>query len=275
MNSPSLWRRLALGASGDRCLYTLSLARSIGERDENEWHAACGGRAEAVMDPRFLRAVEQSMGADTRFWNVVFRDTAGAPVAAAALSLYTIDGLLLAPERWKQMGMRLRRLWPNLLKAPVLLCGSPVSTGESHLRITAGADHHVLLRQLDRLMVRLARSSAHALSRLQGVCSPGGCPHGRLAGAGLSARGQPGHELFSCPLPRLRSLSAHRSARAIGTKSCAHGKNSSVLGCASNTSGETKASTSCTRRTFTACTWPSSATRTSLLNVCPRSSSAS
>lgn len=156
--SSLLLRRLALGSSGRRGAYTVSLAHSIDERDADEWHAACGGRADAVMDPRFLRAVERSMGADTRFWNVVFRDAAGAPVAAAVLALYTIDGLLLAPERWKKRGTRLRRLWPNFLKVPVLLCGSPVSTGESHLRMAAGADPSAVLGQLDRLMVRMART---------------------------------------------------------------------------------------------------------------------
>jgi predicted N-acyltransferase len=137
-------------------LYWLSVARSIDERDTGEWHAACGGRADAAMDPRFLRTVEQSMGEDARFWNVVFRDASGTPVGAAALSLFTIDGLLLASPRWKKTAMRLRRLWPNFLKVPVLLCGSPVSTGESQLRIAPGVEHSVLLGQLDRLMVRLA-----------------------------------------------------------------------------------------------------------------------
>jgi hypothetical protein len=157
MNSCSLWHSLTQGSSARRCRYSVSLARSIDERDEDEWHAACGGRADAVMDPRFLRAVEQSMGANTRFWNVIFHDVAGAPVGAAALSLFTIDGLLLASPRWKQSGTRLRRLWPNFLKVPVLFCGSPVSTGESHLRIVLGADHLALLRELDRLMVLLSR----------------------------------------------------------------------------------------------------------------------
>lgn len=134
----------------------ISLARSIDDRDVDEWHTACGGRADGVMDPRFVRAVERSMGADTLFRNVVFRDAAGVPIGAAVLSLYTLDGLLLAPPRGKAAGTRLRRLWPSFLKVPVLLCGLPVSTGESHLRIVAGADHFALLRQLDRLMVRLA-----------------------------------------------------------------------------------------------------------------------
>src|SRR6185437_12860043 len=43
------------------------------------------------------------------------------------------------------------------LKVQVLLCGSPISTGESHLRIAAGVDHRALLRQLDRLLLRMAR----------------------------------------------------------------------------------------------------------------------
>ncbi len=126
------------------------------ERDADEWHAACGGRADAVMDPRFLKAVEESMAAEARFHNVVFRDASGEPAGAAFLSLYTIDGLLLASERWKKLGTRLRRLWPNFLKIPVLFCGCPVSTGESHLRISAGVDHATLLRQLDRLLMWLA-----------------------------------------------------------------------------------------------------------------------
>jgi predicted N-acyltransferase len=137
--------------------YSVSLAHSIDERDPGEWHAACGGRADTVMDPRFLRAVERSMGAEADFCNVVFRDPRGAAVGAAFLSLYPIDGLLLAPPRWKTWGNRLRRLWPSFLRVKVLFCGCPVSTGDSHLRIAPGADHRALLGQLDRLMMRLAR----------------------------------------------------------------------------------------------------------------------
>src|SRR6516225_5240703 len=121
--------------------YSVSLAHSIDERDPGEWHAACGGRADTVMDPRFLRAVERSMGAEADFSNVVFRDPRGTAVGAAFLSLYPIDGLLLAPPRWKTWGNRLRRLWPSFLRVKVLFCGCPVSTGDSHLRIAPGADH--------------------------------------------------------------------------------------------------------------------------------------
>ena len=98
------------------------------------------------------------MAPEARFYNVVVRDANGTPAAAAFLSSYAIDGLLLAPERWKKVVTRLRWLWPSFLKVQVLFCGCPVSTGESHLRITAGADPHAVLRQLDRLLIRLAQT---------------------------------------------------------------------------------------------------------------------
>ena len=156
--SSILWHGPALDSSRGQGPYSISLARSIDELDADEWLAACGGRADAVMDPRFLRAVENSMGAEARFYNVVVRDAAGMPAAAAFLSLYSIDGILLAPERWKKAVARLRWMWPSFLKVPVLFCGCPVSTGQSHLRIRPGADSHAVLRQLDRLLVRMART---------------------------------------------------------------------------------------------------------------------
>lgn len=156
--SSSLWHRPTLGSSDDQGPYSISLARSIDERDADEWLAACGGRADAVMDPRFLRAVENSMGTEARFYNVVVRDAGGTPSAAAFLSLYSIDGILLAPERWKKIVARIRGVWPSFLKVQVLFCGCPVSTGESHLRITPGTDPHAVLRQLDRLLIRMART---------------------------------------------------------------------------------------------------------------------
>gem|GEM_PF-563748 len=155
-HTAALWHRLALGSSGSRGSYSLSLAASITERSAEEWHAACGGCADAVMDPRFLQVVEKSMAAAARFYNVVFRDGAGEPAGAAFLSLYPVDGLLLAKERWKKLGTHVRQLWPNFLKVPVLFCGCPVSTGESHLRMADRADHVTMLRQLDRLLMLLA-----------------------------------------------------------------------------------------------------------------------
>ncbi|HEY7330718.1 MAG TPA: GNAT family N-acetyltransferase [Gemmataceae bacterium] len=112
------------------------------------------------MDPRFLRTLEKSMGPEARFYNVVVRDAAGTPAAAAFLSLYSIDGILLAPPAWKTAVACLRRVWPSFLKFQVLFCGCPVSTGESHLRITTSADPQAVLHELDRLLMRVARTSS-------------------------------------------------------------------------------------------------------------------
>ena len=87
-----------------------------------------------MMDPRFLRAVERSMGGGARFWNVVVRDGEGRPAAAAVLSLYTVDGALLAKEPLSRAIRSLRCTAPGLLKSKVLFCGCPVSTGQNHLR---------------------------------------------------------------------------------------------------------------------------------------------
>jgi predicted N-acyltransferase len=154
----SLLPRLGVGASEGQGSYSISLARCINERNVDEWVAACGGPPEAVMDPRFLRAVENSMGADAQFYNVVVRDAANQPAAAAFLTLYNLDSMLLAPPRWKKAVTWLRTLCPRLLKFRVLMCGCPVSTGESHLRIAPGADSQAVLRELDQLLMEIGRT---------------------------------------------------------------------------------------------------------------------
>jgi predicted N-acyltransferase len=138
-------------------LYTFTVRKSIDDRSPEEWGPFHEGQADPMMDPRFLRVVERSMGRVARFWNVVFRDGEGTPVAAAFLSLYAVDGALLAAEPWARALQSARRVAPGLLKIRVLFCGCPVSTGQNHLRFEPGADHAQVLRLLDRLMLDLAR----------------------------------------------------------------------------------------------------------------------
>jgi predicted N-acyltransferase len=51
-----------------------------------------------------------------------------------------------------------RQRFPRFLEVKVLFCGCPVSTGQSHLRFAPGSDHRAVLRLLDRLMIRVART---------------------------------------------------------------------------------------------------------------------
>jgi hypothetical protein len=137
--------------------HTCSLLPSISERDAREWGPFVRP-GDAVMDPRFLAAVERSMGGETRFWNVVIRGPAGRPAAAAVLSLFPIDGLLFAQGPWSKWVQSIQRWFPGFLKVKVLFCGCPVSTGQSHLLFAPGSDHRIVLRLLDRLMTRVAHA---------------------------------------------------------------------------------------------------------------------
>jgi hypothetical protein len=139
--------------------YTSTIARSIAERDSGDW---LGG---GLMDPRFLRAVELSLAADGKFWNVVIEDDAGQRVACSFLSLYRVDPALFVEGPgantlgWlgKTRLQQVRRLFPALRRLNVVFCGTPVSTGESHLRLTAQADRQAVVRLLDKIMSKLAQ----------------------------------------------------------------------------------------------------------------------
>ena len=104
--------------------YTCSLLPSISQREVREWEPFVRP-GDAVMDPRFLAAVERSMGGEAQFRNVVCRDPAGVPAAAAVLSLFPIDGLLFVQEPWKKWAQSLRQRFPSFLKVKVLFCGCP------------------------------------------------------------------------------------------------------------------------------------------------------
>jgi hypothetical protein len=132
-------------------VYTSSIARSIAERDSGDW---LGG---GLMDRRFLRAVELSLASDGKFWNVVIKDAAGRSVASAFLSLYWVDPALFVEREWQTRLRQVRRLLPVLRRVPVVLCGTPVSAGESHLRLALGADRPAAVQELEKAMFKVAQ----------------------------------------------------------------------------------------------------------------------
>ena len=109
------------------------------------------------MDPRFLRTVEKSLCADGKFWNAVVHDGFGQPVASAFLSLYNVDPALFIDGIWKTRFLQVGRFFPGLLRLPVVFCGTPVSVGESHLRLTDEADRPEVVRLLTQGMLQMAR----------------------------------------------------------------------------------------------------------------------
>jgi Peptidogalycan biosysnthesis/recognition len=138
--------------------YRLSLCRSIERRAARDWLPFRANDGDLWMDPRYVQAVETSLGSGSQFWNLVMHH-GGQPVAAAFISLYAIDSLLFVQGRTKEIIQWSRRLWPDCLKFNVLFCGSPVSTGENHLRFSANGNRPAALQCLDRALVRLARAN--------------------------------------------------------------------------------------------------------------------
>jgi len=131
--------------------YTCTVTHCTAER------ASQDELSDGLMDIRFLRAVERSLCRDGRFWSVAVHDAERALAASAFVSLYGVDPALFIEGIWKARFAQVCRALPTLRQLPVLMCGTPVSTGENHLRLTSGADRLEVLRVLDATMVKLAR----------------------------------------------------------------------------------------------------------------------
>lgn len=140
------------------CSHTIS--PSIESLDVAAWQRICGaGPDDPFMDPRFLRCVEQSMAGQAKVWYVILHDDSGEPAACACLTEFTVDLAIVAGPGLKKMIGAVRRLFPRLFFFKIMMCGLPVSNGQSSVRIAAGVNHGWVLEQLDAMMRELARKS--------------------------------------------------------------------------------------------------------------------
>jgi predicted N-acyltransferase len=139
--------------------YYVSEHDSIRDVDWDDWNRLRDPKLDPYMDPRYILAVENSMGKDSQFRQVLFYDEAGDPAASACLCSFSIDGAMLAEGRARTVANVINRVAPWLLRLPLMLCGLPVSTGSSHLRFAADANRGIILRALDRILVDFAKST--------------------------------------------------------------------------------------------------------------------
>lgn len=130
---------------------THQVYRSIDEVENGVWEACIDDETEIFSKRSFLRAAERSMR-DTEFRHVVFRDRQTRPVATASLSMYRVDGSLLAEGAARTAAKFVERVAPSLIHVPVAICGLPISAGQNHLRILPEADADAVLRQLDEIL---------------------------------------------------------------------------------------------------------------------------
>ena len=126
-----------------------------------DWYKVCDIATNPFLDLRFVRTVEASLGADGKYWCALVYDEQQMPVAAACYSLYTVDGALLAPPALQKAVNAFRRIAPWFFKFKILICGSPISTGQpqGQIALTPGADPEQVVPVLADIAARLARES--------------------------------------------------------------------------------------------------------------------
>ncbi len=137
--------------------YEFEVYDSIRQVDPREWNRLRDPARDPFMDPRFIEAVEAGFAKACRFRHVIVRDSQRRTMAIACLSSYSISGASLAKGSVRKILASLERIAPWLFKSKLILCGLPVSAGQSHLRFAPDADRAAVLRCLDRVARQFAR----------------------------------------------------------------------------------------------------------------------
>ncbi len=135
--------------------YQFEVYDSIGRVDPGEWNSLRDAASDPFMNPRFIEAVEIAFAKPCRFRHVIMRDSRRRPMAIACLSSYSIGGASLAKGRVQKVVAGLERVAPWLFRSKLILCGLPVSAGQSHVRLRLEADRAAVLRCLDRVACQL------------------------------------------------------------------------------------------------------------------------
>jgi len=126
------------------------------------------------MDPRFIEAVENSMGDQCRFRHVVVRDAQGRPMATACLSSFVIGGASLAKGAAGKFLRLVQRAIPWINRSTLILCGLPVSAGQSHIRFAPDTDRAAALRIVDAVARKFASAEWARLILFKEI-DPDGC----------------------------------------------------------------------------------------------------
>jgi len=176
----------AMIANGHVGKYNCRLFRSIGQIDADAWNALRRAQGDPFLDPRFLAAVEVSLGDSLRLWYAVIRDRSERPAAIACLCASQIDAAPMLQERRPRMARFLERVAPRALKIDVLSCGLPIASGESFLRLAPEADAAGVLAELDRTMLRVAVEERARCIAVREFDAEGGCLLSPLEGLGYA-----------------------------------------------------------------------------------------
>lgn len=116
------------------------------------WQRLCADPNNPFMEPAFLRCVEQSMAGQAKVSYVVLRNDDGEPAACACLTEFTVDLAIVAGSGLKKMIGAVRRVFPRLFFFKIMMCGLPVSNGQSSVRMAPDVDKAWVFQQLDTML---------------------------------------------------------------------------------------------------------------------------
>nr|MBA3767230.1 hypothetical protein [Acidobacteriota bacterium] len=130
--------------------YTVRLYDQIEEVDAAEW--------DSIISPDDLQATHRFIKTcqSAEVENVLYRHLmiyeGDRLVSVASLSLIKVSLDLLSSGVTRAVIRLARSLRPNFLRIPLLLCGLPVSFGNSCIRFREGADSNQILEMITGVM---------------------------------------------------------------------------------------------------------------------------
>lgn len=113
-------------------------------------------RDDPFMNLRMLEALYKSWRGRKPFWPVIFLDPQGRAVAATCLCGHKVDLAQLGNPVGRRLILAVRKLWAGFMHVRTLVCGVPLSTAHSCLRLHPGANADQVARELGRRMRRMA-----------------------------------------------------------------------------------------------------------------------
>lgn len=189
--------------------YTYRVFDSIECVDSAAWDTLCAGSAAGIfMDRRFLAAVESGMRAECRLRYVVV-DADGAAVCCTCLSTMTGSVADLAEPSIASFIRRMPARLAPLTTIRMLMCGLPVSAGQSSLVFAHGCDLDRALTLVEQVAAHFARADGARLVVFKEFNQRQADRMGRLLQLGYTRVESPPMHTFK---RRFKSLEGYRAA---------------------------------------------------------------
>jgi hypothetical protein len=123
-----------------------------------DWLRVCGNSSSRdFMLPEFIRAVEAGSRSFARFRHLLIYGNDGEPVACASFSLLALDIADVASPAIARFIHALPRPLSGLFRPLIVMCGLPVSLGQSSIAFTAQCDVQAALLLVEDLASRLSQ----------------------------------------------------------------------------------------------------------------------